>query len=88
MTPQMRELYLKVHRGDKRNLPYLHLISMHKNAREMLEFLIAAKLVGRTLTDFVAEKCSGEPIRFLAYLSKEILKVNTAPKLLIGVNFQ
>lgn len=87
MDERTRELFLKVHGGDQNNLPYLYIISNHKHHLQILSYLIAQGLIGHVFTDYVRHKCSGEPIRLIAEVSKGILKVNTSPKLLKGVNF-
>lgn len=78
----------KVHRGVEGNLPILHLIDQHVHAKEMLEFMIGTGLVGHRLVEWFVVECNSEPIKLYGKLSKAILKMNTAPKLLIGVNFK
>lgn len=88
MNGYRRDLFLKVHRGAKSNLPYLYWIDHHAHADRILEFLLRTGMTGETLTAYVQDKCHGQPIRFFARITKAMLNVNNAPKLLKGINFR
>lgn len=84
MNPDFRKLVLQIHAGDKNNLPYLYHLCNHAHGPELLQTLQRKSLVGKVLTEFIFEKCHGEPLKFLKWTIKETLKVNSpkSPKVL------
>lgn len=84
LTSEDRFLLLEVHGGDPENLPFLYHLASHRHARELVKTVKRKGLRGKLLTQFIAEKCNGEPLKFLKWAITETLKVNTPKTPVVG----
>lgn len=83
MDQRLRENILLINGGDPENLPFLYQLASHRHAFKLVETVKRKGLRGKLLTQFIMEKCNGEPLRFLKWAITETLKVNNpqTPKL-------
>ncbi len=88
LTPELRDLYLRLTNHDKTAAIVAHHIHFHKQRKEIALYLIKIGLTGEYLFEFFQINCKGNPIIFFGRILKAMLRVNTAPKLLKGVNFR
>ena len=86
MSPAQRALILSVHNGDPRNLPFIYFLCSHRHAERLIEVLKREALTGKILTDFILEKCQGEPIRLLNFCLNKALNVNKAKTPKVGID--
>jgi hypothetical protein len=84
MTNETRSNLRWVHGEDPENLPFLYFLMTHSKGAELVKTIKGKGLRGTLFTEFIRERCKGEPLRLLNWVLNETLKVNKAktPKVL------